>query len=82
MRKVRFPVVHRMRGFRSLLEALVMGWRVRRIMRTKEVHMRLRQVREFELEMRSHDLDRDLFYGLVMSRNNTVAKLINLISKM
>jgi hypothetical protein len=44
-------------GFHTLLEALIVGWRVRKIMQTKEIDMRITQIREFELELQSPDLD-------------------------
>ena len=61
-------------------------------MRTKEVTMRMEQIQEFSLEFERMKKEgafadptsgqKQMALGLLMSRNNTVAKLINLISKM
>jgi hypothetical protein len=82
VRKVRLPVARRMAGVNMRLEALIVGWRVRKIMQTKEIDMRITQIRDFERELQSADLDEAMTQGLIMSRNNTVSKMICLISKM
>jgi len=82
VRKVVVTVHKRIGKFHAALAGLIKGWRVRRIMRTKEVDMRVRQIRDFENELIRGGLGDSLSQGLVMSRNNTVYKLIHLISKM
>lgn len=61
---------------------MALGWRVRRIMRTKEVVMRIKQIHEFDYELETAELDRSLVNGLKMSKYNTKLKLGNLIRKM
>jgi hypothetical protein len=71
-----------MKGSYQNLEAMVTGWRIRRILKTKEIDMRVRQIKEFELELRLPDLEANMIQGLIMSRNNTVSKMVALIDKM
>lgn len=51
-RMVISPVTSKIRKNRGLLVALAKGWRVRRIMRTKEVVMRIEQIVDFQKELR------------------------------
>jgi len=63
----------------KLIEAVAIGWRIRRIMRTKEVIMRIKQIHEYDHELTKSDLDKELRQMLKMSKFNTKLKLSSLI---
>ena len=54
------PGYLKIRQNRGLLVALVQGWRVRRIMRTKEVVMRIEQIFDFQNEIRKGNQDQHM----------------------
>jgi len=51
-------------------------------MRTKEVIMRIEQIVDFRNEMNKSNQDDHMKQALLMSTNNTKAKLVSLIKKM
>ena len=59
-RMVISPVTKKIRQSRGLLVALVQGWRVRRIMRTKEVVMRIEQIFDFQKEISKGNQDQHM----------------------
>ena len=54
------PGYLKIRQNRGLLVALVQGWRVRRIMRTKEVVMRIEQIFDFQKEISKGNQDQHM----------------------
>jgi hypothetical protein len=42
VRLIKYPILRRLRYSSQIVEALALGWRIRRIMRTKEVKMRIK----------------------------------------
>jgi len=94
-RKTKIPIRRSMRGSIKVLEAAALGWKVRRIMKLKEVKNRVQQIKEFEMArvdtMREATLTAELgekqkllglVSGLEQSRLTTVASLLNLVRKL
>ena len=63
----------------SMLRAIIQGWRIRRIMKTKEIQNYVDQIRDFKDCAR---INPEMRPSLEASRRNTSLKLIGLIDKM
>jgi len=88
-RKVTVPTKAAFRGLEEVANAVVNGWRVRRIMKTKEIKGMIDQIKEFiraqdELlnDFSPNKKKDDLEVGLRASRYNTTLKLVGLVHKM
>jgi hypothetical protein len=62
--------------------AVVMGWRVRRIMLLKEVKMRIAQIYAYQDELRHGDLNSELIRGIMLSAKTTKIRLSELIDRL
>lgn len=66
----------------QIVSALFKGWRVRRIMRTKEIQQRVLQLKQFSQELLNTALDRGLAEMLRQSIRNSKIKLATLVQRM
>jgi hypothetical protein len=86
-RKVVLPIKKSFAKGRGLkLDSVVKGWRIRRIMNTKEIENHINQIKDYQIAM--NDLVGDMTISerrvqlqkaLEISRYNTVSKMISLI---
>lgn len=93
-RKIIVPIRKKLGGNIKLLEAVVMGWKIRRIMKTKEVLIRIQQIKDCESAEESAQEERRngdpsekehlvrLIANLRHSRKMSIDKLFKLIQKM
>ena len=92
-RRVRVPVRAKLGKRRTgILEGLALGWKVRRILRTKEVSNRIKQILELNEEVlremytrtgiMNRHMDKELVQGLRKSILSAKERLISLITKM
>ena len=78
----------------NLLQSVAIGWKVRRIMRTKEILLRIQEIRDYERAAESATEERkrrdggdkehliQLVSNLHHSRRVAIEKMINVIDKM
>lgn len=90
-RKVTVPVKSAFKTLETTFTAIVKGWKIRRIMKTKEIQCHISQIKEFILAQKEMIQDitpsnkkkiDDLKRGLAASRYNTSVKMIALVHKM
>ena len=93
-RKIIVPIRRKLGSNRELLEAVAMGWKIRRIMRTKEIFLRIQEIRDYErteessLEERKRGDPNEkehltrMIANLRHSRKVAIVKLIHVIEKM
>ena len=93
-RKVIVPIRRKLGENRELLLAVAMGWKIRRIMNTKEIFLRIQEIKDYErteestLEERKRGDPNErehlvrMIANLRHSRKVAIEKLINIIEKM
>ena len=72
------------RGVLSKIRAVIAGWRVRRILQTKEIATIVQQIKDYQqayFDVRTEDNQR-MQRSLLLSRTTCVQRLIDLIARM
>lgn len=93
-RRVIVPIRRKLGSNINLLQSVAIGWKVRRIMRTKEILLRIQEIRDYERAAESATEERkrrdggdkehliQLVSNLHHSRRVAIEKMINVIDKM
>ena len=93
-RRVIVPIRRKLGSNINLLQSVALGWKVRRIMRTKEILLRIQEIRDYERAAESATEERkrrdggdkehliQLVSNLHHSRRVAIEKMINVIDKM
>ena len=93
-RRVIVPIRRKLGSNINLLQSVAIGWKVRRITRTKEILLRIQEIRDYERAAESATEERkrrdggdkehliQLVSNLHHSRRVAIEKMINVIDKM
>lgn len=89
-RKIKIPIKKAFKAIEPRLNGVVAGWRLRRILKTKEIQTYISQIKDFNIT-KSHilfnndtniEVKRQLELSLQQSKFNTTNKMLRLIEKM
>lgn len=89
-RKIKIPIKKAFKAIEPKLNGVVAGWRLRRILKTKEIQTYISQIKDFNIT-KSHilfnndtniEVKRQLELSLQQSKFNTTNKMLRLIEKM